>query len=364
MKLHYVLGFSLLCAVSYAGTITHTDYTAGNVITAAGQNTNENAIVNEFNGNISAANLASNAVTTAKITDANVTLAKLDTALQSTFTYVNTLGAYRRPNLTFINVSLVDVEPNTGTLNQTCILFPDSQRCVTEDTSSSNKYRRFDITAVANYTAGTEDSGLVTGLTEGTSTWYAIYAVKSQINSSNFVLVGDTTPATQASYSNLNNRYGLNGWVYLGRIHNGDGTSGSATSDIQSFKQTGAIMKFSNRVAGSTIDFAGFRMATSAGTSSLTYQAANGVTGIVIPAEFLLGWYCGGAGAGSTSTNIRERDQAVTLSIGIGTVQFGGCYFANLGFGLTVTNGSSVSMDIVLGGFIDPQLGVGSNPQL
>lgn len=40
-------------------------------------NANLDTIYNEFNGNISAANLASNAVTTAKIADSNVTTAKL-----------------------------------------------------------------------------------------------------------------------------------------------------------------------------------------------------------------------------------------------------------------------------------------------
>lgn len=46
----------------FAGVISHTDYTAGNVITAAGQNANENTIVNEFNGNINSANIAAQGV--------------------------------------------------------------------------------------------------------------------------------------------------------------------------------------------------------------------------------------------------------------------------------------------------------------
>jgi hypothetical protein len=111
----------LITQTADAGLITHTDYTSGNVITAAGQNTNENAVFNEFNGNISAANLATNAVTTAKITDANVTTAKLSQVLQDTFTLVGQMGTYRRPVLTFISVTTVDVEANTGTANQTCV---------------------------------------------------------------------------------------------------------------------------------------------------------------------------------------------------------------------------------------------------
>lgn len=56
-KTYYVLGLLLLCAVSYAGIITHTDYISGNVITATGQNANENTIVNEFNGSIDNTNI-------------------------------------------------------------------------------------------------------------------------------------------------------------------------------------------------------------------------------------------------------------------------------------------------------------------
>ena len=51
----------------YAGLISHTDYTSGSVISASGQNTNENLIFNEFNGNIDATNLKAGAVTSSKL---------------------------------------------------------------------------------------------------------------------------------------------------------------------------------------------------------------------------------------------------------------------------------------------------------
>lgn len=60
----------LLTTPCYAGLITHTDYTAGNTITASLQNSNENTIVNEFNGNIDDNNIKSGA---------GVTLSKLAT---------------------------------------------------------------------------------------------------------------------------------------------------------------------------------------------------------------------------------------------------------------------------------------------
>lgn len=53
------------------------DFAAATTIVASEANADLNTIYNEFNGSIAAANLASNAVTTAKILDANVTLAKL-----------------------------------------------------------------------------------------------------------------------------------------------------------------------------------------------------------------------------------------------------------------------------------------------
>jgi hypothetical protein len=58
-------------------TISVTNINDGDSITAASINNQINTIVNDYNGGITAPNLASNAVTTAKITAANVTDAKL-----------------------------------------------------------------------------------------------------------------------------------------------------------------------------------------------------------------------------------------------------------------------------------------------
>lgn len=58
-----------------AGLITHTDYVAGQTITATLQNTNENTIVNEFNGNIESAN----------IKDGTIVVADLSAAVQGSF---------------------------------------------------------------------------------------------------------------------------------------------------------------------------------------------------------------------------------------------------------------------------------------
>lgn len=57
-------------------TISVTNIADGDAVTAASVNNQVNTIVNDYNGGITASNLASNAVTTVKITDANVTPAK------------------------------------------------------------------------------------------------------------------------------------------------------------------------------------------------------------------------------------------------------------------------------------------------
>lgn len=158
---------------------------------------------------------------------------------------------YRRPVLQWNNVMTVDVEAQTGTANQTKILFPDGTvRTVTEDLGSTQKYRRFDITKTAEFTSGTESGGLRSGLSEAQNTWYALYAVKSNINPANFVIVGDTTLPLAANFATLNGRYTTNGWIYLGMIRNGAncGDSGlwndTIDVDIIKFIQKGNVFKF------------------------------------------------------------------------------------------------------------------------
>lgn len=290
-KLRYVLAAMFISGASQAGIITHTDYTAGSVITSAGQNTNENTIVNEFNGNIDAANLAANAVNTSEITDLAVTLPKLSANLQSTFTfvtsYLNAFGSYRRPVLKYISITQVDVENNTGTANETCILFTNESRCVTENTSSTNKYRRFDITATANFTSGTEESGLLAPLSAGTTKTFEIYAVKSQVDATKFVLVGDTTPPTQANYATLNTVYGTNGWIPLGYIFNGN-NAGTHSSIVQ-FEQAGAWTTLFSVYTGTYTQFTtgnmlgGVALTYTSGATSLGWTYASGMTPGTVP---------------------------------------------------------------------------------
>jgi hypothetical protein len=61
----------------YAGIIARTNYTDGQTITAALQNTNENTIVTEINGNIESANILNGTIVGADLADSIITSAKI-----------------------------------------------------------------------------------------------------------------------------------------------------------------------------------------------------------------------------------------------------------------------------------------------
>ncbi len=233
---------------SFAGVITHTDYNAGDVITSALQNTNENAIVNEINGALDTANFEDGGVATADLADNAVTQAKLATIIQSTFTFSNQRGLYKRPKLEYQSGTAVNVSTNSSTANTTCITFPDEVRCVTENVASTNKYRQASTAVNVVYLSGTEDSGMGVGETVAVNTWYGVYAVKSQVSASNFVLVLTTVTYNADNFARLNTLYQTNGWVYLGLVRRGD--KGGVTNEILEFKQTGHLTMFKNDCLG------------------------------------------------------------------------------------------------------------------
>lgn len=271
---------------------------------------------------------------------------------------------YRRPRLVFVSVTSIDVENNTDTSNETKYLFPDGEvRSVTEDTSSTNKYRRFIITSTAEYTSGTEDSGLYTSLSEATNTWYAIYAVKSLIDDTKVVLVGDTTLPSQGNVSTLNSRYGTNGWIYLGMVRNGDNSG--ATGDILDFHQDGDVTHFKNYTsANSTLKGSGIRIATTASAASITYTLTNGTGTTDIPAHLLHIFATISLGSvsnsqvhyladASTPNKYFIRVCALQLVMSVWTEQTS-YYVSN-------TGGTSTAQDLFLSGFRDAHLGSHAN---
>ncbi len=274
------------------------------------------------------------------------------------------LSGYRRPNLTAISATTVDVEVNSGTANTTDIVFPDNtRRSVTENTGSTSKYRRFIITEAAEFTSGTENSGLLSSLSEAANTWYQIYAVKSLINAANFVLVGTTTTPTQANFATLNSAFGTNGWVYLGRIANGD--NASATTDIVSFKHVGNLMTFTNVGAGNTFNSNGIRLATTASAATLTWSRSAGTAIPAIPGELNVGLIQINQSPNASGTTVRNDSDTLHYGAGFGTAGIAYRFVhTTLDAGVKVASGdgSAENMDIFLQGFVDPLLGIGFNP--
>lgn len=365
-KLQYISSLLLLVSVSYAGTISHNDYVAGAVITAAGQNTNENVIVNEINGNLDANNLAANAVTTVKITDANVTLAKLATIVQSTFTFVNSLPLYRRPNLVFIGVATVDIEANTGTSNETCITFIDEQRCVTENTGSTSQYRRLIVTETASMT-GTHNSGLLSGETLTANSWLAVYAVKTSDNSSKYVLVCSTNAPLQANYSTLNTKLGAGSWTYMGVLRYGD--DAGATTSIMRFNQVGPQFRFTSVVTSNFTKQIGIVLTGTTGIVSSTYTFSGGMVGTnVIPTYFKLVTWGIYRASDSTFQNIQDASGTLFYSVYVAVTGSAHVMFienADVSLGIAQAGGSSITREETLVGWIDPILmGASAAPRL
>jgi hypothetical protein len=352
MKKLAVLGLLALATNSYAGLITRTYiYSDGNTISANENNTNENTLYNEINGNLDSNNLAANAVNSSEIAANAVTMGKLDSNLQGFFTY-------RRPNLVFVDTNTVDVEGNTGTANQTCVFFPDERRCVTETTSSTDQFRRLKMSATATL-SGTWDSGLRSGLTLGTSSWWLIYAVKTTDNSSNFVLVVDSVTPTQGNYALLNSNFGSNSWVYLGAIRYGDNSNNPA--GILSFTQSGGKTEFTNLKSASN---PGIILNTQASGTNIDWEYNTGVSSVAVPSNFVFGIYTVTETGACTPWQIRsgDRNQNYFVMDTAGTVS-DFTIEKTLNQGLNLQCSGSSPQTINLTGWTDNAL-YGGNPQL
>lgn len=154
----------------------------------------------------------------------------------STFSMFRLMGAYKKPVLVYVNSTDIDIENNTETGYESLIVFPTGPVAVTENTSSTHKFRRLKTSATANgYSAshtGDADSGLRTGLSLSANTWYFIYAARVQYGNdagNNFILIMDDTSPIQANESTLNSRYGANEWVYMGMVRRGFGAYTTTT---------------------------------------------------------------------------------------------------------------------------------------
>lgn len=273
--------------------------------------------------------------------------------------YVDHYSTWRRPNLQFGSITTVAVESGLdGTSGNIPILFPDG----TVRTETSTTRTTFNITRNAVLVTSGAQSGLTGATSEATNTWYALYAVKVTDSSTLWVTVGSTVLPLQGNYATLNTAYGSNGWVYLGMIRNGDNSG--ATGDILAFKQTGNFTLLDNTCTGSTSNSVGLRIANTAGATSLTYTYAAGTGTANIPNHFTLTYYASGINAGTNDSTIADATNTITAFAVIGTRRLYVRIWMAAAGGVQLNNSSSVAMDIWITGWVDPVLGVGSNPIL
>jgi hypothetical protein len=142
------------------------------------------------------------------------------------------LGKYRKPVLVYSTSTVINLEQNSGTTDQTVLALPKYVIAVTETIDANSKYRSASISNTANgYDSddtGAARGGKRQGLTLTTNSWYAVYGTRVRYGSdagNKFIMVIDDTLPTQANWSTLDTRYGTEEWVYLGLIRYGYGAN-------------------------------------------------------------------------------------------------------------------------------------------
>lgn len=268
-------------------------------------------------------------------------------------------ASYRRPNIGFGGITAVglDTELN-GVVGVTWVMFPDGDvRCETDSTR-----RTFVITRNTVLTNSGAQSGLRSGLSEASNTWYFMYAVKISDHNSGFVLVGDDIQGS-ANVSTLNTRYGVNGWKYMGMIRNGD--NNDAPSDILDFIQNGSLTMFNNIDNPSTVSdgiWNGMELASSTSATSISWTYATGITGTNVPGNLKMGIVSNIISPTTNGLNYlsdgpsRNRDYMVLGVVGnLGVQGWRATVPVNKGFSNSISGAAGVT-SIVLNGFWDDQL--------
>lgn len=278
--------------------------------------------------------------------------------------YVDHYSAWRRPVLQYASATTVAVESGLdGTSGDIPIVFPDGS--IRTETSTTRT--TFNITRNAVLTTSGAQSGLTGATSEANNTWYALYAVKVTDSSTLWVTVGSTVLPLRANYATLNTAYGTNGWVYLGLIRNGDNSG--TIGDILSFTQSGNFTMFRNDCVTNSEVAAGTLLATTSGSTSLTWSYAAGTGAAQVPANISNGVIVGSEAARVAAVYIMAKPSG-----GYRLVSWqGGAFFTRVMVSTSIVDGiviannaaaTSDAADILLGGFVDGVLGVGSNPLL
>jgi hypothetical protein len=269
--------------------------------------------------------------------------------------------AYRRPNLIWASSNQVYPEVGiNGISGNSVVLFPDGQFRI--DTSVPNGQSTMTITQNA-ILSGAKQGGLRTGAVAN-NTWYAVYAVKSQDDSTTFVPVADTVLPIQANYATLNTNFGVNNWEHLGLIRYGD--QGSTPTGIISFVQSGSYTAFTNQPTGQSTADTGFGLVfvTTAGATSLTWTYAAGTSGAVLPNNIT--FIMVDTATQPTTQNVGFTDSGANAYYALSGNSAAAAYqharaYIPASKGIKLSTATSVAMDILINGFNDSALGIGPN---
>ncbi len=341
-------------------TISYT-FSPSTTISSSQVNTNTSDVANVFTG------LEAETKTLAKLkVDIDPTLA-LEVATKQ---YVDHYSGWRRPVLQYASATTVAVESGLdGTSGDIPIQFPDGQL----RTETSATRTTFNITRNAVLVTSGAQSGLTGATSEANDTWYALYAVKVTDSSTLWVTVGSTVLPIRANFATLNTAYQTNGWVYLGLIRNG--SVATQSTDIVPFVMAGNLTWFYNANAAANLngfeyDVAGLRFADqSASGLTLTYTATRGTGSTDIPANIAFTHFHGGTETStgnvfymftSAGTSGRLLGKRLANSSGADAdawvIGDAGCTL--------VSSGTNIAASIMMDGWVDGVLGVGSNPLL
>lgn len=210
----------------------------------------------------------------------------------SAYSYMYLLSRYRKPVIEYQGSSSISIENNTGTSNESLVVFPKYIIAVTEAITGSPKFRKATLSSTANGYAsshtGAAQGGVRSGLTWSNNAWYAIYAARVRYGSdagNNFILVADDTLPTQGNESTLDTRYGAGQWVYLGLVRNGYGSTGSSSSIIP-FKYTNkGWCFFTSNDSGATHSGLTLAQATTNTDDAPLYTVSDGMGSAQIPCD-------------------------------------------------------------------------------
>lgn len=288
----------------------------------------------------------------------------------------NTAGLinYAKPVLEFVSASTVAVSRNGKANHNTTIIFPDGNvRNVSEASGSENRFRRLDLSRNAVFTScgqNAERTGLNPGLTRTDSTWYSVYAVKSQCagGSDNFTLVGATVNFTPSNRNNLDNAFGSSGYVYLGLIANGNGVDGVGNADqIKEFVQTGDTTIFFGLTATGNNSMVGIHLSSfTAEVATYTYTAGNDISSSEIPSNITMSQYQTAFGTFTGNIIVQNENANEELLRAVGNAanafKYPVPFYASERGLRAVSNGAATLKEITLWGFIDGGLSQNSSP--